>query len=467
MVRRISSDPAWAYLREMGDIPMLSREEELRVGAVIERGRHQLRRGMLENDYVLAQAVRVMAAVEAGELRLDHAVQLSTRDAAERARLRQVLAPNLQTLRRLLAENRRDFARAMHRRLSLTERRQAWRRLTLRRRKAVRLVEEIRLRKKLWGGAYEELQAMSRQMDDILRRLPAAGTEEAASLRRGLRGLMQQATESPTSLRRRIGRLRAIQQEHDEARRTLSAGNLRLVVSIAKRFRNRGLSFLDLIQEGNTGLMIAVDRFTQKKQVKFCTYAHWWIRQAINRALNDDSRTVRIPYYMLQRMDRVRSVTQGLLQQTGRAPTIEETALASGLTVAEVHRVMRASRTPLSLDQPVTDTEDGNMGELLPDPRPHDPTGEIQHNMLQRRIGDALAQLDYSEREVLRLRYGLSDGYPCTLTKIGKMFSVTRERVRQIERGALKKLQQPNRADQLSVFLEEHARDAGAPRRAS
>lgn len=452
MVRRSTSDPDWAYLKEMGAIPMLSREEELRVGRTIERGRRRLRRGMLANDYVLKRVVWVLAAIQAGEIRIDHAVQMSTRESAARVHMRRILGPNLQTLRNLLRENGRDFARAMNRHAPLAVRQQIWRRLTLRRRRAVRLAEEFGIRKSLWEEAYRDLESLSRQMDELLLRLPSAGTQ-APALRRTLRQIMKTTGESPTSLRHRIERLRAVQARHDEARRVLSAANLRLVVSIAKRFRNRGLSFLDLIQEGNTGLMIAVDRFTLTKQVKFCTYAHWWIRQAINRALNDDSRTVRIPYYMRQRMEHVRTVSQSLQRRTGRHPSVEETATACGLSVDEVHRVLRVGRAPLSLDQPLADM-DGAMGELLPDPRSADPQGETHHAMLQRRIGDALAQLDYREREILRLRYGLSDGLPCTLTKIGKLFSVTRERVRQIERGALKKLQQPSRVEQLSDFLD-------------
>ena len=266
---------------------------------------------------------------------------------------------------------------------------------------------------------------------------------------------MQITLESPATLRRRIARIDDLAAEYEAAKRGLSAGNLRLVVSIAKRYRNRGLSFLDLIQEGNTGLMRAVDKFESARGYKFSTYATWWIRQAITRAIADQSRTIRVPVHMIETMGRVRGVHRQLLQENGGEPSIEDTASAAGISVDETTCILRMTRQPLSLDQPVGEHDDTYFGEFLEDHREDDPLLEMNHDMLKSRIADVLQSLDYREREILRLRYGLADGYAYTLEEVGKIFSVTRERVRQIETKAVRALQHPVRARQLSGLLDE------------
>jgi len=260
--------------------------------------------------------------------------------------------------------------------------------------------------------------------------------------------------ETPATLRHRLQKTDDHRREYDQAKRELSAGNLRLVVSIAKRYRNRGLSFLDLIQEGNTGLMRAVDKIQYARGYKFSTYATWWIRQAITRAIADQSRTIRVPVHMIERMSRVRAVTRELYQQNGTEPSLEETAEAAGLSVDETTCVLRMSRQPLSLDQPIGEHEDSFFGEFLQDGREDDPLNSMNREMLKARIADCLEALDYREREIIRLRYGLTDGYAYTLEEVGKIFSVTRERVRQIETKAVRALQHPVRAKKLAFFVE-------------
>jgi RNA polymerase primary sigma factor len=248
-------------------------------------------------------------------------------------------------------------------------------------------------------------------------------------------------------------RTRRHQNDYDAAKRDLSAGNLRLVVSIAKRYRNRGLSFLDLIQEGNTGLMRAVDKFEHARGYKFSTYATWWIRQAITRALADQSRTIRLPVHMIETMGKVRAVTRDYIQKIGREPSAEETAEAVGLTLEEARIVLKMTRQPLSLDQPVGDHDDSFFGEFVQDHREDDPLLEMSQQMLKSRVDEALQHLNYREREIIRLRYGLVDGYSYTLEEVGKIFSVTRERVRQIEAKAVRKLQHPVRCRILEGFV--------------
>jgi RNA polymerase primary sigma factor len=266
---------------------------------------------------------------------------------------------------------------------------------------------------------------------------------------------MKVTLESPATLTRRIERTELYQQEYDAAKRELSAGNLRLVVSIAKRYRNRGLSFLDLIQEGNTGLMRAVDKFEYKRGYKFSTYATWWIRQAITRAIADQSRTIRVPVHMIDAMTRVRNVTRELTQVNGCEPTVEATAAAAGLSLEDTRCILKMARQPLSLDQPVGDHDDSFFGEFLEDHRDDDPLYDVNQESLKTRLADVMQSLNHREREILKLRYGLTDGYAYTLEEVGKIFSVTRERVRQIEAKAVRKLQQPYRSRELMGFLDD------------
>jgi RNA polymerase primary sigma factor len=452
-------DPVRIYLMQMGEIPLLTRQEEMSIAERIDRSRHGYRHSMLASDFILQAAIGLLENIRDNKLRLDRTIEVSVINIREKNRLLKVLTPNLQTLQQLMLQNKRDFMLAINRHGRAPQRRQAWRRLLNRRAKAVRLVEELGLRTQRLQPLLEKLNQISQRMDVIRRQLAVPCRSEddqtrAVELRQELCYLMRTTQESPATLRRRLARIDTLAKQYDTAKRDLSAGNLRLVVSIAKRYRNRGMSFLDLIQEGNTGLMRAVDKFESARGYKFSTYATWWIRQAITRAIADHSRTIRVPVHMIENMGRVRNATRMLTQRNGVEPTMEETAEAANLSVDETACVLRMSRQPLSLDQSVGDHDDSYFGEFLEDHREADPLQGMSQAMLKKRIAEVLEALDYREREIIRLRYGLADGCSYTLEEVGKIFSVTRERVRQIECKALRSLQHPSRARKLAAFVE-------------
>lgn len=452
------TDPVQLYLTQMGDSRLMNRKEEYRAARQIEHARRNARRVILSSDYVLQAAAGMLEKVLQGRIRLESVCEGPFSTEARRRRLSALLQPNMRTLLTLLKQNREDFPAAISKRTSAERRRELHRRIYLRRTKAIRLAEELPVRRQHLQTVLQRLHEISQRMNVLYGEILELGNGQNPArrgvLRKELHGLMRVTHETPGSLRRRLVRIADFKYAHEIARQKLADANLRLVVSIAKRYRNRGISFLDLIQEGNTGLLRAVDKFEPARGFKFSTYATWWIRQAISRAIADHARTIRVPVHMLTTVNRVLDAGSRATQARSRRPTVEETAHEAGMSVEVARRAIRANRRMLSLDVPLGEAGENFLGELLPDQRHDDPLQGINRDALKSGIDEALESLNYREREIIRLRYGLSDGYAYTLSEVGRIFSVTRERIRQIESEALRKLQQPSAARKLAGFLD-------------
>jgi RNA polymerase primary sigma factor len=489
-------DPVRMYLTQMGEIPLLTRIEEVSLAKKTEVSRKIFRRLVLESGLALDPVLEFLGQVKDGMVPFDRTLKVNPSAQANssfgvihfnRRMKKQAIAEDSesgtsdidggagfeltkQDLEQRLGghimalEELRDTARVTYEihldgRLTADERAVFQVGMRARQRNLAILVEELHFQVNLVQDLIEILdrkleswQALQAEADS----LSAADrrTKAGKGLTARLKEWEVRALEPLSSFEARMVRITQSTDAYEDAKRGLSSGNLRLVVSIAKKYRNRGLAFLDLIQEGNTGLMKAVEKYEYRRGYKFSTYATWWIRQAITRSIADQARTIRIPVHMIETMSKLRAVQKRLLQTMGREPSVEEMAEAAEISIDEAYRVIKIAKHPISLDRPIGDSEDSYFGDFIEDESSDNPVAKAGQEMLKERISDVLDSLTFREREIIKLRYGIGDGYTYTLEEVGRIFRVTRERVRQIEAKAVRKLQHPIRARKLAGFIE-------------
>jgi len=459
---KLSDDPIRLYLSQMSAIPLFTREEEISLAKKIEITRKRFRRSLLSNDYALRTTVEILNRVHQGKLPFDRTIKVSLTERLTKEQVSARMPHNLKTLNTLIQRKRAIFQQIVRKSTDPLTKKQLVRQFVRLRDKCVTLAEELSLRSRRVTPNMRQLEQFSNRMDALRVRIAELESDpmsapECERLRNELRQLIVTTQESPRSLRNCCEEFRKHFADFEAVKRELSQGNLRLVVSIAKKYRNRGMSFLDLIQEGNTGLMRAVDKYEYRRGFKFSTYATWWIRQAITRAIADQARTIRIPVHMIDVLSRLRNIQKHLTQILRREPSTEEIAEQTDLPLEEVRRVLDIGRHPISLDRPVGEGEDNSFGEFIEDDSNDNPIRNAGNGLLKDKIEQLLKSLTFREREIIRLRYGLVDGYSYTLEEVGRIFKVTRERVRQIEAKAVQKMQNPVRAKHLEGFLKSAA----------
>jgi RNA polymerase primary sigma factor len=452
-------DPIRMYLTQMGVIPLLSREEEISLAKKIELTRKVYHRKILKSGYSQEVCLKILEDITNGELPFDRTLAVNVEHENYKERLLRQFPVHAKALKTILKKNTEDYGHLRLKRTSAKDRYRLFKNIRSRQRKGSEIIENLNIRTKKLQPIVKRLQEISSEMNNIKKQIVLHKKRDKTNgklrdLKSRLGEFEDMTHETPERLKQRVATIEKVYKEHEIAKRKLSSANLRLVVSIAKKYRNRGLSFLDLIQEGNTGLMRAVDKYEYRRGYKFSTYATWWIRQAITRSIADQARTIRIPVHMIETMSKIRNVSKKLLQEKGREPGIEEIAKEVKIPVSEARRVLKISRHQISLDRTVGESADSAFGDFIEDDKAESPVSAAAQEMLKEKIESVLDTLTYREREIIKLRYGIGDGYTYTLEEVGKKFMVTRERVRQIEAKAVRKLQHPVRSRKLEGFLD-------------
>ncbi len=482
---RGGADSVRAYMRDLAKIPLLTREQELEAARNVESARCSFLRTVYSSPMAIVEVENVLRSILDGRLAFDRTFNSPSDDPTFKETTLKRLPTYLDTLCKANQKLRSNYNARKHLRRKLrAESRAVTRKNGLlfasvdrnkglaadivalqkeairRRRRCALLIEELNLRTRRAKTAVEQMTETYARIKKLTDFKNSPVYTRYSERRRNeteaeLRELIEIAGESPSSLKRRLDKIASRQAAYEEAKNVLTESNLRLVVSIAKKYRGRGMLFLDLIQEGNSGLMRAVDKFERQRGFKFSTYATWWIRQAITRAISEQVRTIRIPAHVIEANSKLNAVLKEELQRSGRALSDEELALRTEMRPDEVKRIFQTGATSISLDCPVGDSAGARYGEFIPDASSEKPENSASRNALHEKLEKVLKTLTPRERDIVKMRFGFDDGCEYTLEEVGKVFNVTRERVRQIEAKAMKKLQMPNRCLDLLGFIDE------------
>ncbi len=437
------------YLNQIGQISLLTRPHEIALAKQIEVSRRHFRREMLKVRCVMHAAMALLMEVRRGNIPFDRVVQVSQTENLEKEQIQGRLPIHLKTLESLVPALDEDYRVATRKSVHKTKRRRAWERFLKRRAHAVRLLEELGVRVEFYEDQLEYIQKMAQHLRPASSRSRAKRRVSPDQIR-----WVRETNHGPRDYKHRVDTISSWYDEYQDGKKRLSEANLRLVVSIVKKYRHRGVGFLDLIQEGNAGLMRAVEKFEYRRGFKFSTYATWWIRQAITRAIADQSRTIRVPVHMGSAISQVARVYHELYQELGRQPTVEETADKAALPVEECRQLLTMKRKLTSLDDAIGKSDDSVLADFLVEKSELSPDEDAGREMLRTRIDGLMKTLSYREREILNLRFGLGDGYNYTLEEVAHIFQVTRERIRQLEDRAIRKLRDPSRSAELVGFLD-------------
>jgi len=471
------NDPVRLYLREMSVVPLLTRDGEVIIARRIERGRLRVLKAVSRSSICIEEILQIGDRLKHGELHIRELVSFGEQEAITEERIEECHLATLEAI----AELKKSYARTlkMHERV-LEEPKKSPRLPRLRRKLAITRIELSRQARALdlvtqqhhhFTSLIRESVALARdaraQIDKARRAIEKKKwNEDERELKRNLRDAERRLADLEASwqataleLERSLGSIKTGEQEADIAKQELIEANLRLVVSIAKKYTNRGLQFLDLIQEGNIGLMKAVDKFEWRRGYKFSTYATWWIRQAITRAIADQARTIRIPVHMIETINKLIRTSRALVQELGREPSSEEIAIKMDIPVSKVRKVLKIAQEPISLETPIGEEEDSHLGDFIEDKTITNPADAVITTNLREITEEVLKSLTPREEKVIKMRFGLGpNGSEHTLEEVGQHFAVTRERIRQIEAKALRKLRHPSRSRKLKAFLESAAR---------